>query len=178
MDVLAFEKAKIKGAVRTDFILSAEIIAIALGAVAGATLMTQALTLAGVALLVTVGVYALVAGIVRLDDWGLALSQRRSAFAQGMGRGIVSAAPYLMRTLSVVGTAAMFMVGGSILVHGVPALAHAVEAMVAASGSNGLVQGLVNTLAGAIVGIVAGGVIVGAVTLIKKMIGRGEAGRA
>ncbi|SAI74731.1 Inner membrane protein yedI [Bordetella ansorpii] len=178
VDVVAFEKAKIKGAVRTDFILSAEIIAIALGAVAGATLMTQALTLAGVALLVTVGVYALVAGIVRLDDWGLALSQRRSAFAQGMGRGIVSAAPYLMRTLSVVGTAAMFMVGGSILVHGVPALAHAVEAMVAASGSNGLVQGLVNTLAGAIVGIVAGGVIVGAVTLIKKMIGRGEAGRA
>ncbi|SAI54241.1 Inner membrane protein yedI [Bordetella ansorpii] len=172
VDVVAFEKTKIKGAVRTDFILSAEIIAIALGAVAGATLMTQALTLAGVALLVTVGVYALVAGIVRLDDWGLALSQRSSAFAQGLGRGIVSAAPYLMKTLSVVGTAAMFMVGGSILVHGVPAVAHAVEAVVAASGSNGLVQGLVNTLAGAIVGIVAGGVIVGAVMLIKKMLGR------
>ncbi|WP_144637792.1 DUF808 domain-containing protein [Bordetella genomosp. 13] len=173
VDIVAFEKSKVKGAVRTDFILSAEIIAIALGAVAGATLATQALVLSGVALLVTVGVYGLVAGIVRLDDWGLALSRRTSAVGKAIGRGIVAAAPYLMKTLSIVGTAAMFMVGGSILVHGLPMLAHAVEGAVAASGPSGLVQGLVNTLLGAVVGIVAGGVIVGVVTAIRKMLGKG-----
>lgn len=173
VDVVAFEKDKIKGAVRTDFILSAEIIAIALGTVAGAPLLTQALVLSGIALLVTVGVYALVAGIVRLDDWGLVLSQRASAVSQKVGRGIVVAAPYLMKTLSIVGTAAMFMVGGSILVHGVPALATGVESVVAASSSNALVQSLVNTLLGALVGIVAGGIVVAAVTLIKKMFKRG-----
>ncbi|ARP95202.1 DUF808 domain-containing protein [Bordetella genomosp. 13] len=172
VDVVAYEKTKIKGAVRTDFILSAEIIAIALGAVAGASLVTQALVLSGIALLVTVGVYCLVAGIVRLDDWGLALSQRSSAFSRSMGRGIVAAAPFLMKALSIVGTAAMFMVGGSILVHGVPAVAHAVEAAVAASGPNALVQGLVNTLLGAIVGVVAGGIIVGALALVKKGLGK------
>ena len=177
VDVVAFEKTKIKGAVRTDFILSAEIIAIALGAVAGASMVTQALVLSSIALLVTVGVYGLVAGIVRLDDWGLALSQRASAFSQALGRGIVATAPYLMKTLSIVGTAAMFMVGGSILVHGVPVIAHGVESAVAASGPNGFVQGVVNTLLGAIVGIVAGGIIVGVVMLVKKMIGRAKGER-
>jgi uncharacterized protein len=172
VDIVAFEKSKIKGAIRTDFILSAEIIAIALGAVAGASLLTQALVLSGIALLVTVGVYALVAGIVRLDDWGIALSQRGSALSQRMGRGIVAAAPYLMKTLSIVGTAALFMGGGAILAHGVPAAAHAVEA-VAVVGTNGLAQAVVGTLLEAGVGIVAGGIIVGAVMIVKKMLGRG-----
>jgi len=172
VDLVAFEKDKIKGAVRTDFILSAEIIAIALGTVAGAPLLTQALVLSGIALLVTVGVYALVAGIVRLDDWGLALSQRTSTSSKKIGHGIVVAAPYLMKTLSIVGTAAMFMVGGSILVHGVHALAAGVESVVAASSSNSLIQGLVNTLLGALVGIVAGGIVVAVVTVIKKMFKR------
>ncbi|VFR43186.1 Membrane protein, putative [plant metagenome] len=174
VDIVAFEKTKIKGAIRTDFILSAEIIAIALGAVAGASLLTQALVLSSIALLVTVGVYALVAGIVRLDDWGIALSQRGSAFSQRLGRSIVAAAPYLMKTLSIVGTAAMFMVGGAILVHGVPAIAHAVEATVAAVGTSGLAQGAVGILLEAGVGVVAGGIIVGVVVIAKKMLGRGD----
>lgn len=172
VDIVAFEKTKIKGAVRTDFILSAEIIAIALGAVAGASMVTQALVLSSIALLVTVGVYALVAGIVRLDDWGIALAQRRSAFSQRLGSGIVATAPYLMKTLSIVGTAAMFMVGGAILVHGVPVIAHGVEAAVAAVGTGSLSRLVVGTLLEALAGVVAGGVVVGAVTLVKKMIGR------
>lgn len=174
LDIVAFEKSKIKGAVRTDFILSAEIIAIVLGAVAGADLITQALVLSGTAFLVTVGVYGVVAGIVRLDDWGLALSRRSSALSQNLGHGIVAAAPYLMKTLSVVGTAAMFMVGGAILVHGIPPVAHAIEAAVAAIGVSGVMRGVINTVLEAMAGILAGGIIVGVVTLAKKMFGRGE----
>ncbi len=169
LDIVAFEKKKIKGAVRTDFILSAEIIAIVLGAVAGANLVTQALVLSGTALLVTIGVYGVVAGIVRLDDWGLALSRRSSTLSQNLGHGIVAAAPYLMKALSVVGTAAMFMVGGAILVHGMPPVAHAIESAVAAIGVSGLMRSVVNTVLEAMAGILAGGIIVGVVTLAKKM---------
>src|SRR5690606_19845968 len=112
VDMKAFERDKIRGAVRTDFILSAEIIAITLGAVAGAPFVQQVLVLCAIALAITVGVYGLVAGIVKLDDLGLFLHQRSSTLAQRLGRGILYAAPWLMKTLSVVGTAAMFMVGG------------------------------------------------------------------
>lgn len=116
-DIAAFEKEKVKGAVRTDFILSAEIIAITLGTVSGAPFMTQVAVMVGIALAMTVGVYGLVAGIVKLDDLGLWLSRKASRAAQAVGRGIVAAAPWLMKGLSVAGTAAMFLVGGLSLIH-------------------------------------------------------------
>ena len=131
-DMLAFEKEKIKGAIRTDFILSAEIIAISLGVVAGAPLATQAGVLATVAVLITIIVYGLVAGIVRLDDWGLHLYQRQGDGVtdkqlRRFGYCILQVVPYFMKGLSILGTAAMFLVGGGILTHGVPFLHHGIE---------------------------------------------------
>lgn len=167
VDLVALEKDKIKGAVRTDFILSAEIIAITLGTVAGQPFWTQVMVLVGIALLMTVGVYGLVAGIVKLDDLGLYLSRRAGAFAQSIGRGILTLAPWLMKFLSVAGTAAMFLVGGGILVHGVPALAHRLEALASGMGSIGGV--LTGMLANAAVGIVAGAVVVGVMSMLKKL---------
>jgi predicted DNA repair protein MutK len=118
------EGRKIAGAVRTDFILSAEIIVITLGIVAGKPLVTQVGVLVAVAILMTIGVYGLVAAIVKLDDLGAALASRRSPALAGLGRGIVAAAPWLMRALSIAGTAAMFFVGGGIVVHQLPAVHH------------------------------------------------------
>lgn len=174
VDMVAFEKAKVKGAVRTDFILSAEIIAITLGAVAGAPFAQQVAVLSGIALLVTVGVYGLVAGIVKLDDLGLYLSKKASSAAQAFGRAIVAAAPWFMKTLSIVGTAAMFMVGGQILVHGVPPIHHAVDAVAQAvsGGSAGMIFGVVSTILNALAGVVAGGIIVAVVMGIKRMLGK------
>lgn len=169
VDMVAFERDKIKGAVRTDFILSAEIIAITLGAVAGADMVRQTIVLAGVALVMTVGVYGLVAGIVKLDDLGLYLSTKRSQAVAWLGKRIVAAAPYLMKTLSVVGTAAMFMVGGGILTHGMAPLGAAIEHVAAATGS-GLVPLLVSTLLSALFGIVAGAVVLGGVSLAKRLL--------
>ncbi|MGZ0104179.1 MULTISPECIES: DUF808 domain-containing protein [Achromobacter] len=171
VDMVAFERDKIKGAVRTDFILSAEIIAITLGAVAGADLLRQTVVLAGIALVMTVGVYGLVAGIVKLDDLGLYLSARRAALAAWLGKRIVAAAPYLMKTLSVVGTAAMFMVGGGILTHGIAPLGAAIEHVAAASGG-GLLPPLVSTLLSAVFGIVAGAVTLGVVAGVKRLLGK------
>lgn len=171
VDMVAFERDKIKGAVRTDFILSAEIIAITLGAVAGADLLRQTVVLAGIALVMTVGVYGLVAGIVKLDDLGLYLSARRAALAAWFGKRIVAAAPYLMKTLSVVGTAAMFMVGGGILTHGIAPLGAAIEHVAAASGG-GLLPPLVSTLLSAVFGIVAGAVTLGVVAGVKRLLGK------
>jgi predicted DNA repair protein MutK len=127
IDLVAFEAAQIRGAVRTDFVLSAEIVTIALGAIAAEPFLTQVLVLVAVGVLMTVGVYGLVAAIVKIDDVGLHLLQREGAGARAVGRVLLRAAPWLMRTLTVVGTAAMFLVGGGILVHQVPALHHAVE---------------------------------------------------
>jgi uncharacterized protein len=129
VDLLTFEKRKIKGAIRTDFILSAEIIAITLGVVASETLVTQAGVLSTVALLITVIVYGLVAGIVRLDDWGLYLFKRTGTgffvrLQRNLGMHLLQIVPYLMKALSFFGTAAMFLVGGGILTHGVPYLHH------------------------------------------------------
>jgi len=167
IDVVAVEKDKIKGAIRTDFILSAEIIVITLGAVAGQPMLTQVAVLVGIALLMTVGVYGLVAGIVKLDDAGLYLSRREGAGARALGRGILAAAPWLMKGLSVAGTAAMFLVGGGILVHGVPAVAHAIEAWAAGAGS---VAGTLGSMgANAVVGIVAGAVVLAVVELAKRL---------
>jgi len=166
IDVVAAEKEKVKGAVRTDFILSAEIIVITLGTVAGQPFSTQLTVLIGIALLMTVGVYGLVAGIVKLDDAGLYLSQRQGGAARAIGRGILALAPWLMKALSVAGTAAMFLVGGSILVHGVPAFGHAVEAWAKSLGGIG---GAVASMAiDALVGIVAGVIVLAAVELVKK----------
>jgi predicted DNA repair protein MutK len=170
VDLVAVERDKIKGAIRTDFILSAEIIAITLGTVATATFLTQVLVLAGIAVAMTVGVYGLVAGIVKLDDLGLWLSQRAGAAARATGAAIVRLAPWLMKFLSVAGTAAMFLVGGGILVHGVPALHHAVEHLV--HGMGGATGWLLESLANAAVGVVIGAVVLVAWTGVQRLRGR------
>ncbi len=163
LDLVAFEKDKIKGAVRTDFVLSAEIIAITLGTVADKPLLTQTAVLTGIALVMTVGVYGFVAGIVKLDDLGLWLSRKGSAMVQGVGRAILWAAPWLMKLLSVAGTAAMFLVGGGILVHGVPALHHAVQA------GNKAVGWVAEPAINAGVGLVAGALVLAVVLLVKRL---------
>jgi hypothetical protein len=168
VDLVAFEKEKIKGAVRTDFILSAEIIAITLGTVAGFDFLTQLTVMSSLALFFTVGVYGVVAGIVKLDDLGLWLTARSSAVQRTVGRGILVAAPWLMKLLSVVGTAAMFLVGGGILVHGVPPLAHAVEGFAAGLGT--VAQTLLPVLANGLIGIAAGAVVLAVVTAVKKFL--------
>lgn len=176
VDIVAFEKEKIKGAVLTDFILSAEIIAITLGAVAAGTFTQQVVVLSGIAIAMTIGVYGLVAGIVKLDDLGLYLTQKASSAAQAIGKAIVSAAPYLMKTLSIVGTAAMFMVGGSILTHGIPPVAHTIEAWTASvaamSGVGTVLAAILPTLLNAVFGIVVGGLVLLLVSLVKTILGR------
>ncbi len=175
VDLVALEKDKIKGAVRTDFILSAEIVTIALGAVAGAEFGVRVGVLVGIAALMTVGVYGLVAGIVKLDDLGLHLSQRPDAFRQRLGRGILAAAPWLMKGLSVAGTAAMFLVGGGILAHGVGALHHGVEALEQAAGAVagiGPVLAVLAPLVGnALIGVAAGALALVAVSGFQRMRG-------
>lgn len=160
VDILAFEQEKISGAIRTDFILSAEIIVITLGTVAAASFVNQVLVLVGIALLMTIGVYGLVAGIVRLDDVGLNLTQKTNQVQQQLGRFLLIFAPALMKFLSVVGTAAMFMVGGSILVHGLPVVYHAIEHSAQAvqhiAVVGGLLQAVVGVVGEMLVGIVAG----------------------
>lgn len=167
VDLVALERDKIRGAVRTDFILSAEIVVITLGAVAGASLAQRVGVLVGISLLMTVGVYGLVAGIVKLDDLGLRLQGSASGLARAVGTGLLRTAPWLMKTLSVVGTAAMFMVGGGILLHGWPALAHAVEAWAAGWGS--LLAAVINTGAGAAMGVVAGALVLAVVTGVQRL---------
>jgi predicted DNA repair protein MutK len=166
VDVVAVEKDKIKGAVRTDFILSAEIIAITLGTVQGQPFVTQLTVLVGIALIMTIGVYGLVAGIVKLDDAGLYLTQRPGSGAQALGRGILVAAPWLMKALSVAGAVAMFLVGGGILVHGVPAFGHAVEAWAATAGVLGTIGSM---LVNAGIGLVAGAIVLAGVELFKRV---------
>jgi predicted DNA repair protein MutK len=176
IDMVAFERDKIKGAVRTDFILSAEIIAITLGAVAAASFLKQVLVLSLIAVVMTVGVYGLVAGIVKLDDLGLHLRQRESRLAQRFGGAILGAAPYLMKGLSVVGTAAMFMVGGAILTHGISPVHHAIEQLAQASGSlaavGAVAEALLPTLLDATFGVLVGALVVVLVTLCSKLRGK------
>ncbi|AZC23467.1 MULTISPECIES: DUF808 domain-containing protein [Pseudomonas] len=170
LDLVAFEQDKIKGAIRTDFILSAEIIAITLGTVAGASLAQQVVVLSGIAVVMTVGVYGLVAGIVKLDDLGLWLAGKPGALARRVGAAILRAAPLMMKSLSVIGTAAMFMVGGGILTHGVPALHHLIEDLAGRSASLlGAVAVLTPTLLNAVVGVIAGALVLAAVTLAGKL---------
>ncbi|RWU20805.1 DUF808 domain-containing protein [Pseudomonas alkylphenolica] len=164
VDLVAYEQTKIKGAIRTDFILSAEIIAITLGTVADAPLTQQIIVLSGIAIVMTIGVYGLVAGIVKLDDLGLWLTQKASRAAQALGNGILRAAPYMMKSLSVIGTAAMFLVGGGILVHGVAPLHHAIEAF-----SEGRGGALTGALLNGGVGIVAGAAVLAVVAVVGKL---------
>jgi predicted DNA repair protein MutK len=173
VDMVAFEKERIRGAIRTDFVLSAEIIVITLGIVAGASFGVQVAVLSGVGLLMTVGVYGLVAGIVKMDDVGFYLQQRAgedlgTRFARQLGALLLAAAPRLMRILAVVGTAAMFLVGGGILVHGIPGthdilhlLTHG-AAVVPTIGP--ILEALTTPLFNALVGVLAGAVILGVVT--------------
>jgi predicted DNA repair protein MutK len=160
-DFAAREAEKIKGAVRTDFVLSAEIIVIALGTVAAMPFLSQVLVLTGIGLLMTAGVYGLVAAIVKLDDLGLLLATRPNALAQGLGRLLLRGAPWLMKALAVVGTAAMFLVGGGILLHGLP-LGHAVEHWAETAGALGA---LLPPLAAVATGLVAGALALGVFAL-------------
>lgn len=182
VDMQAFEKDKIKGAVRTDFVLSAEIIAITLGVVASQPFLQQVTVLSGIALLMTVGVYGLVAGIVKLDDAGLYLSQRASAALQACGRGILWLAPWLMKLLSVVGTAAMFMVGGGILTHGIPGahglIQHWVEAVGTVPDVGGVLAVLAPTLIDALFGVLVGALVLGVVSVAGKVWGALRSGAA
>ena len=175
VDLAAFEKDKIKGAIRTDFILSAEIIAITLGTVADAPLMQQVVVLSGIAIVMTVGVYGVVAGIVKMDDGGLYLTQKTGEgtwprFQRRFGQGVLNAAPYMMKALTVIGTAAMFMVGGGILVHGVPLLHHWVESVALSSAPFvGPLSVIVPTLLNAVAGIIAGAVVLAGVTAASSL---------
>ena len=167
IDIAAQEHDTIKGAVRTDFILSAEIVVISLGTVAASPLGEQFAVLAGISMLMTVGVYGLVAGIVKLDDAGLWLSARPGRLKPALGRGLLRAAPLLMKTLSVVGTAAMFLVGGGILMHGIAPLQHAIEAATAGLGAVATV--LLPLLADAGVGVLAGALVLAVVAGVRRL---------
>lgn len=156
VDLVELEKEKIKGAIRTDFVLSAEIVAITLGTVANAALMTRVTVVTLIAAIMTVGVYGLVAGIVKLDDAGAALANRPSQIAQRFGALLLAFAPKLMRFLSVAGTIAMFMVGGGILVHGIAPVARFFSSL---QSSTGMMGWLVGPVANALFGLVAGLII-------------------
>ena len=167
IDLVAIEKNKIKGAVRTDFVLSAEIIVIALGVVGGLALGTQVAVLVSIAVMMTIGVYGLVAGIVKLDDLGLWLCRRANAIAHAVGGAILWATPWLMRALSVIGTAAMFLVGGGILSHGLPWVHHLIEALT--SGFTGLAGALLPSALDGVVGLVVGALVLLLVSLVKRI---------
>ena len=170
-DPLKFEKDKIKGAIRTDFILSAEIVAITLGIVAEAPLLNQVLVLSGIALVVTVGVYGLVGVIVKIDDLGYWLAEKSSALMQALGKGLLIIAPWLMKALSIVGTLAMFLVGGGIVVHGIAPLHHAIEHF--AGQQSAVVAMILPTVLNLILGFIIGGIVVLGVKAVAKM--RGQA---
>ena len=179
VDLIAIEKDKIKGAVRTDFILSAEIIVITLGTVANSTFVTRVLVLTAIAVIMTVGVYGLVAGIVKLDDGGLRLSQRsgETAFVRmqrGLGRAILVGAPWLMKGLSVAGTAAMFLVGGGIVLHGIPPLHHTFERLAGGLAELPAVGDTLRLLTlvafDAAAGIITGALVLGIVSGVRRVL--------
>jgi predicted DNA repair protein MutK len=178
IDLVTFEQGKIKGAIRTDFILSAEIIVIALGTVQGEAMGTQIAVVAGIALFMTIGVYALVAGIVKLDDAGLHLVKAGSANLWGryrrfVGRSLLRLAPYLMKTLSIVGTAAMFLVGGGILMHGLPyapvVLTAVLDSVREIAAVGGILVVVAPIIVNALAGVVAGGLVLAVVLLARKI---------
>ncbi|WP_375748792.1 DUF808 domain-containing protein [Vibrio sp. HN007] len=166
-----YEKRKVKGAIRTDFILSAEIIVIALGTVQGASTTTQIAVVSFIAVLMTVGVYGLVAGIVKLDDLGFYLLDKgKSTGLKAMlGESLVSFAPKLMRFLTIVGTAAMFLVGGGIVVHGVPAVHHLIEPILYQLPHIAIIEAIVPIIFNGLVGMISGLMVVGASTIFRKL---------
>ena len=166
VDLVAFEKEKIKGAIRTDFILSAEIIVIALGATATASLLQRSLVLSILAIGITVGIYGLVAGIVKIDDLGLHMMEKDDKFTQKVGKILFAAAPKLMKFLSIVGTLAMFLVGGGILVHGINFLHHEVEDI---AHLTGIFESFTTALLNAVIGFIIGAAIVALFTVINKI---------
>ncbi|KAB2888574.1 MAG: DUF808 domain-containing protein [Desulfobulbaceae bacterium] len=168
IDLVAIEREKIKGAIRTDFVLSAEIIVIALGTVATQPLLTRIGVLVAVALLMTVAVYGFVAVIIKLDDLGAWLQRRGGAAATFFGSVLLRAAPWLMRFLSVAGTAAMFLVGGGILLHGIPVAAYWLEGLTHPLG--GMAASLAAMLANALFGVAAGTLVVAAVEAVKRVL--------
>ncbi|MCM8613246.1 DUF808 domain-containing protein [Accumulibacter sp.] len=177
-DLRALEADRIRGAIRTDFVLSAEIVVIALGTVAGQPFTTQVAVLSGIGLLMTAGVYGLVAGIVKLDDLGCHLLKRPGVLAQTIGNGLLLAAPRLMRALTVLGTAAMFLVGGGILTHGIAPLHHAIEHAAALAGevrlAGSALRMLTSALLDALIGISAGGLAllgVKAIAAARRVLG-------
>jgi len=178
VDLIAVEKEKIQGAIRTDFILSAEIVVIALGTVAAAAFGKQVAVLIAIAILMTVGVYGFVAGIVKLDDAGLHLSLKRGnnfwpKLQRGVGAVLLHLAPYLMKTLSVVGTIAMFMVGGGILTHGIPGAHELIEHVTHGAGGipgvGGLLQIILPSLLDLMCGILAGMLVLAGVLVSARM---------
>jgi predicted DNA repair protein MutK len=173
VDMVAFEEGKIKGAIRTDFILSAEIIVIALGTVEAASFVLQAAVVSTIALVMTVGVYTLVAGIVKLDDAGFYLLKKPGKIAQNIGKTLVAAAPKLMKTLTIVGTAAMFMVGGGILIHGIPGshalIHHCAEWVTAVPFIGAAIAWSTPSLIGALTGLIAGALLLAVAQLYKKL---------
>jgi predicted DNA repair protein MutK len=176
VDLVAMEKDKIKGAIRTDFILSAEIIVIALGTVAEASFGQQLTVMVGIAVVMTVGVYGIVAGIVKMDDAGLYLERRpgAGAFVRGLGGFLLAAAPKLMKFLSVAGTLAMFMVGGGILTHGLPGahdlIHHAAEAAGGMPAIGPALHAVTPSLLDAVAGVVAGAIVLAGVTLVGRVL--------
>jgi uncharacterized protein len=173
IDMAAFEKEKIEGAIRTDFVLSAEIIAITLGTVATEPFGVQVAVLSGIGVIMTVGVYGIVAGIVKLDDAGLFLSKRSgsnvlSKIQRSVGEAILLAAPYLMKGLSIAGTAAMFIVGGGILTHGVPVMSEWIHGLEHEAGTipsiGWILGGVTPTLVNGLVGVMAGALVLGGIT--------------
>lgn len=175
VDLEVFEAGKIKGAIRTDFVLSAEIIVIALGTVAGQSfavqVAVQVAVLVGIGLIMTVGVYGFVAAIVKMDDLGLHLLQKDNGAARTFGKGLLLAAPKLMQALTVIGTAAMFLVGGGILSHGIEPLHHGIEHLGEAAG---LLGGVVSALLNVLVGIVGGALALAVVSIFGKLTGKPE----
>jgi len=169
-----YEKRKVAGAIRTDFILSAEIIVIALGTVTGSSIVTQILVVSLIAVLMTIGVYGLVAGIVKLDDLGFYLE--RTSNGEGLkaklGGALVAFAPKLMKMLAVVGTAAMFLVGGGIVVHNVPAIHHFIEPIIMDFRGHTVATAIVPTLLNGVIGVIAGLVVVAAWTVVEKVRGK------
>ncbi|EKK7704356.1 DUF808 domain-containing protein [Cronobacter sakazakii] len=165
-----YERDKVKGAVRTDFILSAEIVAITLGIVAEAPLLNQVLILSGIAVLVTLGVYGIVGVIVKLDDMGYWLADKRSALARGVGKGLLVTAPWLMKALSVLGTIAMFLVGGGIVVHGIAPLHHGIEHWAQSLGGVG--AAVMPTVLNLVLGFILGAVVLAVVSLIGRLRGK------
>lgn len=180
-DLVAFERDKIKGAVRTDFVLSAEIIVITLGAVATSAFATKVAVIASIALIMTAGVYGLVAVIVKLDDVGLYLCQKPglglwTKIQHQVGQVFLHSAPYLMKMLAIVGTVAMFMVGGGILIHGIPVAHHYIEHLAQSAnvvpGIGGMLEVLVSSLLNALAGIVAGALALAGVAMAGQVYNR------